>query len=75
MSANSNKQTDAMNNFLLLIKTSKGHVKSLSPRQLAEQVIALRNFIESQMSAGRLMIAYPRRWLLRTARAYGGSHE
>jgi len=48
-----------MNNFLLLIKTSKSHVKSLSPRQLGEQVIALRNFIESQMSEGRLMIAYP----------------
>jgi len=51
MSANSNKQTDAMNNFLLLIKTSKSHVKSLSPRLLGEQVIALRNFIESQMLA------------------------
>jgi len=58
MSANSNEQTDAMNNFLLLIKTSKSHVKSLSPRQLGGQVIALRNFIESQMSEGRLMIAY-----------------
>ena len=59
MSANSNEQTAAMNNFLLLIKTSKSHVKSLSPRQLGEQVIALRNFIESQMSEGRLMIACP----------------
>ena len=59
MSANSNEQTDAMNNFLLLIKTSKSHVKSLSPRQLGGQVIALRNFIESQMSEGWLMIAYP----------------
>src|SRR5260370_15609764 len=59
MSANRDKQTDAMNNFLLLIKTRKSHVKSLSPRQLGEQVIALRNFIESQMSEGRLMIAYP----------------
>src|SRR5260221_12418947 len=59
MSANSNEQTDAVNNLLLLIKTSKSHVKSLSPRQLGGQVIALRNFIESQMSEGRLMIAYP----------------
>src|SRR5215831_11191377 len=48
-----------MNNSLLLIKTSKSHFKSLSRRQLGEQVIALRNFIESQMSEGRLMIAYP----------------
>ena len=45
-----------MNNFLLL---SKSHVKSLSPRQLGEEVIALRNFIESQMSERWLMIAYP----------------
>src|SRR6266481_5450075 len=59
MSANSNEQTDAMNNFLLLIKTSKSEVQSLSRRQPGGQVIELRNFIESRMSEGRLMIAYP----------------
>src|SRR5712664_287742 len=37
MSANRNKQTEAMNNVLLLIKTSKSHVKSLSPRRFDDR--------------------------------------
>ena len=46
-----------MKHFLLLIKTTKDRLASLSPEQMQQHVVNVRQFIESLISNGQIKVA------------------
>ena len=46
-----------MKHFLLLIKTTKDRLESLSPEQMQQHVANVRQFIESLISGGQIKVA------------------
>src|SRR5437773_12450335 len=51
------KTSTEMKHFLFLIKTRKDHLASLSPEQMQQHVVNVRQFIESLISNGQIKVA------------------
>src|SRR5712675_3469887 len=51
------KTSTEMKHFLLLIKTTKDRLESLSPEQMQQHVVNVRQFIESLISNGQIKVA------------------
>ena len=51
------KTSTEMKHFLFLIKTRKDRLASLSPEQMQQHVVNVRQFIESAISAGQIKVA------------------
>ena len=51
------KTSTEMKHFLLLIKTTKDRLESLSPEQMQQHVAYVRQFIESLISSGQIKVA------------------
>src|SRR5262245_11968714 len=49
----------AMKQFLLLIKTTKGRLKSLSPERQQQHIVNARQFIEAMIASGQIKTAQP----------------
>ena len=51
------KTSTEMKHFLLLVKTTKDRLASLSPEQMQQHVANVRQFIESLISSGQIKVA------------------
>src|SRR6267154_6624189 len=51
------KTSTEMKHFLFLIKTTKDRLASLSPEQMQQHVVNVRQFIESLISSGQIKVA------------------